>query len=722
MEKSLTDSKQNDNTLAEVFDAKSVAVVGASVDPGKSGHQILKSLLDHGFRGQIFAINPKEREILGIACHSSILDVPSPIDLLVITVPAPQALAVMEQAAQRGDIKGAVVVSAGFAETAVPEWVEGERRLVQMARSAGIRIIGPNCNGIINCETHLNTSFAPGLTFNRGALGYISQSGATGGALLMMAAKQPKPLGYSKWGHVGNMSDVSNVELIEMFGSDPSIDVIVLYLEGVHDGRKLLDAASKITPKKPIVLFKVGRTAAGAVATMSHTATLAGSDAIYDGAFKQCGIVRMNSMEEVIDGAKALSMLPRVAGNRVAVLTQTGGSGIICIDQISRDGVLQLASFSEATKEKLVNILPRMAVVGKPEGYVDLTAAASTQQFCDALNIAIADPGVDSVILLILPPSFQPPLEMAVGIASVINESKKPVLICTMDGKAVADARKYFEEHGVATFETPERAATALAALTRASLIKSPQPRKPHVAASHNLIKKALQEGRNLLEPEAMEFLRDNGIPGALSHLAQSEEQAIAAARAVGGPVVLKIVSPQVIHKSDVGGVKVNIQGDEAVGNAYCQILANVKQAVPRAAIEGVLVAPLAQEGTELIVGVFRDPQFGPVVMVGLGGVFVEVLKDVSFRVAPFGIEVARDMISETKAASILAGVRGQKPADIEALAELLVKISELAERYDDIREIDLNPVRVYPQGLAILDCRIMLNLAESGAAATAAH
>ncbi len=720
MEKALAVSNQNENALAGVFDARSVAVVGASLDPGKSGHQILKSLLDHQYRGQIFVIHPKEREILGVACHSSILDIPSPIDLLVITVPATQVLSVMSQAAQRGDIKGAVVVSAGFAETAVPEWVDAEAKLVQLARSSGIRVIGPNCNGIIGCEAHLSTSFAPGLTFTSGKLGYISQSGATGGALLMMAAKQPKPLGYSKWAHIGNMCDVSNVELIEMYGSDPSIAVIVLYLEGVRDGRRLMETASRITPKKPIVLFKVGRTEAGAVATMSHTATLAGSDAIYDGAFRQCGIVRVNTMEEVVDSAKALSMLPRVAGNRVAVLTQTGGMGIICIDQISRDGVLHLASFSEETKEKLVGILPRMAVVGKPDGYVDLTAAASIQQFRDALSTAVADPGVDSVILVVLPPSFMPQMEMPVGIAPVIEESKKPVLICTLDGEAVAESRKYLEEHGVATFETPERAATALAALTRASLVKSPQPMKSHVPASHNLIEKALGEDRNLLEPEAMELLKDFGIQVAPFHVAESEEQAITAARAIGGRVVLKVVSPQVIHKSDVGGVKVNIAGDQAVGNAYRQIVANVKQAVPEAVIKGVLVAPCAEEGTELIVGVFRDPQFGPVVMVGLGGVFVEVLKDVSFRVAPFGIEVARDMISETKAASILAGVRGQQPADIESLAELLVKISELSERYDDIRELDLNPVRVYTHGLAILDCRIMLNHTESLATAAA--
>ena len=416
MHKSLAVTPKAIHSLSDIFDAKSVAVVGASVDPGKAGYQVLKTLLTMGYKGKVFAVNPKEREILGVTCHSSILDIKSPLDLLVISLPATHVLGTMRQAVQRGDIKGAVILSAGFSETAVAEWVEAERELVRLARSAGIRVFGPNCIGIINCESRLSTGFAPGLTFTPGKIGYISQSGATGGAILMMAADQSKPLGYSKFAHIGNMCDVSNLELIEAYGSDPSIDLIVIYMEGVRDGRKLMEIASRVTRTKPIVLFKVGRTDLGTAATLSHTGTLAGSDAVYDAAFKQCGIVRANSLEELVDSAKAISMLPKAAGNRVCVLTEAGGLGITCIDQISRDGVLRLASLGKVTKERLTEILPPMAVVAKPDGYVDITAAALTREHCESLRAILEDPGVDSVVLMTLPPTFLPALEVAKGL------------------------------------------------------------------------------------------------------------------------------------------------------------------------------------------------------------------------------------------------------------------------------------------------------------------
>jgi len=708
------------NPLLDIFDAKSVAVVGASADPGKAGYQVLKTLLTMGYEGQVFAVNPREREILGVACCASILDIQTRLDLLVISLPAIHAVGAMKQAAQRGDIQGAIVLSAGFSETAVPEWVEAERELVRVAKSAGIRVFGPNCLGIINCNSRLSTSFAPGLTFAQGRIGYISQSGATGGAILMMAADQPKPLGYSKFAHIGNMCDVSNLELIEAYGSDPSIDVIVLYMEGVRDGRKLLEIASRVTRTKPIVLFKVGRTDLGAAATLSHTGTLAGSDAVYDGAFKQSGIVRVSSLEELVDSAKLISMFPKAAGNRVCVLTEAGGLGITCVDQISRDGILQLASLGRVTQERLTSILPAMAVVAKPNGYVDMTAAALTREHCESLRAILEDPGVDSVVLMTLPPTFLPALEVAKGLAAVVKEFKKPVLVCLMKGEPMAEARRYLEENGVPTFDTPDRAATALAALTRASLVKSAAISTVTSSVSDPVIQKALAARRNLLEPEAMQLLQDNGFSISAFHFARTKEDAIRAAAVIGGPVVMKVVSAQVIHKSDVGGVKVNVVGAQAIGKAYDEIVANVGKAAPEASIDGVLVVPCAAAGTELIIGMVRDPQFGPVIMFGLGGIFVEVFKDISFRVAPFDREVALDMINETRAARILEGVRGQAAADVGAVAQLLVKVSELAARYEEISEIDLNPVRVYAQGAAILDCRIILKQAASASAAAA--
>jgi acetyltransferase len=717
MHKSLAVTPKAIHSLSDIFDARSVAVVGASADPGKAGYQVLKTLLTMGYQGKVFAVNPKEREILGVTCHSSILDIKSPLDLLVISLPATHVLGTMRQAVKRGDIQGAVVLSAGFSETAVPEWVEAERELVRLAKSAGIRVFGPNCIGIINCKSRLSTGFAPGLTFTPGKIGYISQSGATGGAILMMAADQSKPLGYSKFAHIGNMCDVSNLELIEAYGSDPSIGLIVIYMEGVRDGRKLMEIASRVTLTKPIVLFKVGRTDLGTAATLSHTGTLAGSDAVYDAAFKQCGIVRADSLEELVDSAKAISMLPKAAGNRVCVLTEAGGLGITCIDQISRDGVLRLASLGKVTKERLTEILPPMAVVAKPDGYVDITAAALTREHCESLRAILEDPGVDSVILMTLPPTFLPALEVAKGLVETVQEFNKPVLLCLMKGEPMAEARRYLEENGVPTFDTPDRAAVALAALTRASLVKSADFTTAKGFVSNPAIQHALAQGRSLLEPEALQLLQENGFTIPSFHFAKTKEEAIRAATAIGGPVVLKVVSPQVIHKSDVGGVKVNLLGEQAVASAYDEILANIGNASPDASIDGMLVVPCAATGTELIIGMVRDPQFGPVIMFGLGGVFVEVFKDVSFRVAPFDREIALAMIKETRAARILEGVRGQATVDVEAVAQLLVKLSELAVRYEDINEIDLNPVRVYAQGAAILDCRIILKQAAAASA-----
>ena len=362
-----------------------------------------------------------------------------------------------------------------------------------------------------------------------------------------------------------------------------------------------------------------------------------------------------------------------------------------------------------------------MAVVAKPNGYVDMTAAALTREHCESLRAILEDPGVDSVVLMTLPPTFLPALELAKGLAAVVKEFNKPVLVCLMKGEPMAEARRYLEENGVPTFDTPDRAAMALAALTRASLVKSAAISTVTSSVSNPAIQKALAAGRNLLEPEALQLLRDNGFSVPSFHFAKSKEDAIRAAALLDGPVVLKVVSAQVIHKSDVGGVKVNVFGAQAVGDAYDEIVTNVGRAAPEAAIDGVLVVPCAAAGTELIIGMVRDPQFGPVIMFGLGGIFVEVFKDVSFRVAPFGREVALAMIKETRAARILEGVRGQEAADVEAVAQLLVKVSELAARYEEISEIDLNPVRVYAQGAAILDCRIILKQAASATASAAA-
>jgi len=697
-------------SLREIFEAQSVAVVGASRDPFKAGHQVVRTLLSVGYPGKIYPVNPGENEILGLPCYRSIAEIHEPLDLVVICLPGKAAVTVMEEAERRGDVKGVVVLSAGFAETGIPENVEAQRRLAEIARRTGIRVFGPNCIGIMNPETKLVTGFHPGVSLVPGNIGYVTQSGALGGSLVTLALSQPKPLGFARFGHVGNMCDVSNVELIEDYGDDPAVKVILVYLEGVKDGREFMRVASRVTRKKPVLVLKVGRTESGARATLSHTATLAGTDAVYDGAFRQCGVVRVHTMQDLIAGAKAISMLPKPRGNRVCILTEAGGLGVISTDEVEASGILRLAPMSRETCEKLTALLPPMAMVCKPNGYVDTSAAAMAREFGEAMRLILADPNVDMVVFNSIPPTFLPPMDVAQAVVPVVREFDKPVVACFTVNETVVEARRYLEENGIPTFDTPDSAVRALAILTQATFSKG-YPLTDVPSAAHPILKRAVEEGRHLLEPEALDFLADHGIAVMPHVLAKTREEAQRAAMEVDGSVALKVVSPQVIHKSDVGGVRLNLRGPEAVGQGYDQLVGDVRRAVPDADIQGVLVVPMAPPGPELIVGVTRDPQFGPTVMFGMGGVFVELFRDVSFRVAPFDREVALDMIQETRGYRVLQGMRGERQKDIRGLADLLVQVSQIAAKYPQIREIDLNPVRVYEKGYSILDARILLDV-----------
>jgi acyl-CoA synthetase (NDP forming) len=701
-------------SLREIFESRSVAVVGASKDPLKAGHQVVRTLLAAGYLGKIYPVNPNEKEILGLPCYSSIAEIKEPLDLIVISLPGKAVITVMEEAEQRGDVKGVVVLSAGFAETAIPENVEAQRQLVEIAQRAGIRVFGPNCIGIMNPDLKLVTGFHPGISLIPGNLGYVTQSGALGGSLVTLALSQPKPLGFARFGHVGNMCDVSNLELIEEYGNDPRIEVILVYLEGVKDGRELVRVASQVTKKKPVLVLKVGRTELGSKATLSHTGMLAGTDAVYSGAFKQCGVVRANTVHDLIAGAKAISMLPKPRGNRVCILTEAGGMGVVSMDEVEAGGVLELAPMSQETCEKLTALLPPMAMVCKPNGYVDMSAAAMAKEFGDAMRLVLSDPNVDMVVLNSIPPTFLPAMDVAQAVVPVVKEFGKPVAACFTVSQAMAETRRYLEENGIPTFDAPDHAVRALAMLTQATFSVS-HPLADVPAAHHPILDRAVLEARHLLEPEALDLLSDNGIAVMPHVLARTREEAQRAAMEMSSPVALKIVSPQVIHKSDIGGVKLNLQGNEAVGQGYDQLMNDVKRATSAADIHGVLVVPMAQPGTELIIGMVRDAQFGPTIMFGMGGVFVELFKDVSFRIAPFDKEVALDMIKETKGYRVLQGMRGEKPKDITSLVELLVQVSQLAARYPQIREIDLNPIRVYENEYSILDARILLDVKRRG-------
>jgi len=453
----------------QIFYAKSIAVVGASNNPSKAAHQIIKTMLKGNYQGRIFPVHPKEKNILGLKCYQSISEIKEKLDLLVIGVPTKEVYSIITEASIRGDIKGAVIISAGFSETGIPELIELEHKIVEIAKKARIRIFGPNCIGIINSDINLSTSFAPVLKVANGNLGFITQSGSFGGSLLMLAEESPKPLGFNKWAHVGNMSDVSNIEILEYFGDDPKITSIGMYLEGLAQGKDLLRIAKKITRNKPFFLLKVGKTKLGSRATLSHTGIIAGSDKVYDAAFKQSGIIRVENMEELLDSLKASSMLPKPKGNRICVLTEAGGPGIIAIDEITKDNYLQLASITAHTIDQLKKTLYPMATICKPNGYIDMTAAALEREHADSLRLILEDPNVDSVILISLPPTFLPALNVAKSITNVIKNYDKPVAVCFMKGEAMLESKKFLEYNNIPTFDTPNRATRALINLAKAS-------------------------------------------------------------------------------------------------------------------------------------------------------------------------------------------------------------------------------------------------------------
>lgn len=456
------------NSLKSFFEPASIAIIGATADAGKAGYQITRNLLERKFMGQVYPVNPKLDNVLGLTCYPSLSDVPEPVELMVICIPAHGVSEVFRQAAARGDVRAAVIVAAGFSETRIPERVELEKEVVALAKQAGIRIIGPNCVGVMNSAKHLDTTFAPTLKQVPGAMSVISQSGSLGASILMFDADQPVPMGYAKTAHVGNMCDVDVLEILKYFRDDPDTAAIAVYMEGIDNAREFMEVAREVTRTKPIIALKVGRSDLGSQAAASHTGSLAGSDQIYEGALKQSGVIRVNTIQELLDTAKAFSAQPLPQGNRVCILTEAGGPGIIAMDEVGMsNGAAQLAALSQDTKTKLREVLPPMAIICHPDGYIDMSAAASEEQHALALDLILADPGVDSVLLMSVPPTFLNPVDLAEAVVKVSVNYPKPVLACLLAGDWVKEARQIMENHHLPTFDMPERAARALVNMSK---------------------------------------------------------------------------------------------------------------------------------------------------------------------------------------------------------------------------------------------------------------
>jgi len=694
----------------EFLQPGSVAVIGASRNPEKVGFGVFANLVQAGFPGPVYGVNPSGGELLGHALYPSIDAIPGPVDLGVFVVP-PKAILEGIPALARKGMKAAIAISAGFKEVG-GEGIALERDLRKAATAAGIRVLGPNCLGLINTHASLNASFSRG-TPPKGAISFFSQSGALCTAVLDWAIGEN--VGFSKFVSLGNKADVSESDVMEYLADDPDTRVILGYVESIDDGRRFLRVARDVTRHKPVVLVKAGSTAAGARAASSHTGSLAGSDRAYSAAFRQGGILRAGTMEELFDLALGFAMQPVPSGDRLLILTNAGGPGILAADMAERLGI-PLAEIRGELREKLLPRLPSTASLANP---VDVIGDARANRYREALAAIRDEPSVDIVLVLLTPQAMTEAEETARATVSVLAGSGKTVFASFLGEATVGESRRILSAGGVPNYPVPERAVQAVHGMIRYARLRPEGPgreaetpgARPPVA--ERSIRSALDAGRRTLgEEEAREILEAYGFAFPGHAFADTSRAAADAFRALGsGKAVMKIVSPGILHKTDVGGVRLSLSSEEEIARAFVEITSAVRRRAPSAWIAGVSVQEMVEGGREVILGMSRDPQFGPLLMFGMGGIHVEVLKDVSFRVAPLSRRDAEEMVRDIRSYPLLASFRGNEPADEEAVVEALLRVSRLAIDFPEIQELDINPLLVLQRGRGVraIDCRMTI-------------
>ena len=692
--------------LDSMFKPKSIAIVGASRDPHSIGFSVVKNLIDSKYGGKIFPVNPKADEILDLKCYHSVLEIPEEIDLAVITVPAAITPNVVEECGKKG-VKGLAIIASGFSEVGRTDL---EDKVVEIAKKYNMRILGPNIVGIMSNPMKMNASFGPYLPYP-GKITMISQSGAL--LIALDSRTWVDRVGMSYLISIGNMSDLDFADLIDYFKNDEDTKCISLYVEGIKNGRKFIDVCKKIL-EKPIVALKSGVSARGSIAAASHTGSLAGSGKVYSAAFKQATVVQAYTLDDLFDRSLALSLQPPMKGENLLIITNGGGVGVLATDAAEKYGI-PLKDPPEDLKEKLKQIMPEFGSAKNP---VDITGMASAEWYGKALKIALQHPWVNGVTVLYCETSVSDPRELSMEIfeATNCNRVDKPITVSYIGGEVTERAIEWLQKKGIPVFRSPDRAISAMAALREYGRFIEKgfdefyRFEDVDTEAVRSILKKIKNEGRDYVtEVEAKAILEAYRIPVAKTMLAKTKEEAEELSKNMKYPLVAKIVSPQVIHKSDVGGVILNIKTPEELVNAFEKIILNVKTKVPNAEIIGVAVQEMAPQGTESIIGSTKDVQFGPTVMFGLGGIFVEVMKDVSFRIAPFSKSTAIDMINELNGKAILYGVRGEKPKDIESLSDAISRVSQLVTDFPEIKELDANPTLVYEEGIKVVDARIIL-------------
>jgi len=696
--------------LDSIFYPKSIAIIGASTETGHVGNDIVKNLITQGYKGKIFPVNPKTGELYNLKCYPYVLAIKEKVDLAIIVVPNTIVPTVLETVAKK-KIKGVIIISAGFKEVGN---IDLENQVKKICQKNKIALIGPNCLGIINPENKMNASFA-NIMPNLGNIAFISQSGALCTAILDYAQKLD--IGFSKFVSVGNKALLSEADLFEYLSKDKKTKVVAMYVEQLTDAPALIAAAKKLTHgknPKPIIAIKSGRTSDGANASASHTGALAGNDSAYKGLFSQAGIIRVEMISELFEYLRIFTHNHLPKGDKVAIVTNAGGPGVLTTDEVILSG-LKMAKISDSTKRKLKKVLPPYANFNNP---IDVLGDAKADRYQATINILIADKNIDSLIVVLTPQSMT---EFDLTASAIINakkKTKKPIVASFIGGELVEHSKKILSANGVSTFSFPEEAAKALDALTHfANIRKDKYNTKFHFKntnkkAVEKYFSKAKKNGQTIFpEANALPILKDYGFPLLYSEVAKNSNEAEKIAKKINKTVVLKIVSQDILHKTDAGGVMLNVKPEEA-GKKFTEMIKNIKHKFPLAKIDGILVMEMMQEkGVEMILGSVKDLGLGNTIMVGLGGTYVEIFKDVNFGIAPLTAYDAQKMINKLKSKKILDGARGQAVMDTQALIDCLGRLSQLLIDFPNIKELDINPLLVLPrgQGVKVLDARIII-------------
>ncbi|QSV64352.1 MAG: bifunctional acetate--CoA ligase family protein/GNAT family N-acetyltransferase [Dolichospermum sp. DL01] len=712
------------NPLDAIFTPNTVAVIGASEKPGSVGRNLLWNLITNPFGGTVFPINPQHSSILGIKAYSTIFDVPEKIDLAVIATPASTVPKIIADGVDAG-IKGAIIISAGFKEVG-EKGLALEQEILQQAHRGKIKIIGPNCLGLMNPISGLNATFASKMALP-GTVGFISQSGALCTSVLDWSLQEN--VGFSAFISIGSMLDIGWGDLIYYLGDDPHTKSIVIYMESIGDARSFLSAAREVALTKPIIVIKAGRTTAAAKAAASHTGALTGNDAVLDAAFRRCGVLRVNSISDLFDMSEVLAKQPRPQGSRLTILTNAGGPGVLATDTLIENGG-ELAAISPEIMTSLNDILPPQWSHNNP---IDILGDADPQRYKKALEIVTKDPNSDGLLVILTPQAMTDPTQIAEQLKPYVQMSGKPILASWMGGADVAAGQQILNRQGIPTYAYPDTAARVFSYMWKSSynlrgIYETPvlptftcDANTRNCAIVENIIQAAKTAKRTILtEFESKEILAAYGIPIVAGCIAESADKAVECAENLGYPVVLKLYSQTITHKTDVGGVQLNLQNAESVKCAFQNIQKSVKEKAKAEDFLGVTVQPMIKtDGYELIIGSSLDPQFGPVLLFGAGGQLVEVFQDSSIALPPLNTTLARRMMEQTKIYKALQGVRGRKSIDIAALEQLMVEFSQLVVEQPGIKEIDINPLLaipptpIHPGGLIALDARIVLHSAD---------